>query len=61
MIQRRQHLRLAGKAREAIGILRERIGKNFNRDAAVEPGILGAVDGPHPALAELGGDAVMAN
>src|SRR5262249_43332129 len=50
---------LALEAGHALGVLRERLRQNLDRHIASELGIGGAVDGPHPALAELGRDVVM--
>jgi hypothetical protein len=59
MVERRQHVRLAGEAREAIGVLREGLRQDFDRDFAIELGVGCTPDFAHAALAEFGGDAVM--
>jgi hypothetical protein len=59
VIERRQHLRLALESSHAIGILRERLGQDLDGNVAVELGVSGAPDLSHPALAELGGNAIV--
>ena len=56
MIERRQHLRLALEARDAIGIERERVGDDLQRDVATELRIARAIDLAHAAGAEGGED-----
>ena len=60
MIQRREDLRLAFEAREAIGVFRERFGKNLERDRASEFEIPGAIDLAHASGAERRDDFVRA-
>lgn len=52
MVQRCQHLRLALKPSEAVGISREGIRKNLDGHVAVEPRVAGAIDLVHAAGAE---------
>ena len=52
MIERREHLRLARKARDAIWIVRENIWKNLEGDLAIQPRIASPVDFAHPSGAE---------
>ena len=52
MIERREHLRLASQAREALGIGRDRCGQNFYRDVAAQLEVARAIDLAHAALAE---------
>jgi hypothetical protein len=53
MVQRRKHLRFAAEPGEPIGIGRHAIGKDLQRDVAIEFGIAGAVDLAHAAFAQL--------
>ena len=59
MVQRGQHLRFAGEARQAVGIGGENVRQDFDGDVAIELGIGGAIDGAHAAFAEFGDDAVV--
>ena len=43
MIQRRQGLRFAREAHHAVGIGREEVGEDLDRDLAVEPRVTGAI------------------
>jgi hypothetical protein len=61
MIQRRQDWSLARVSSHAAGILRERFGRNLDGNIAIQPGIGGAPDLAHGALAELGGDRELGN
>ena len=61
MIQRRERLRLAFEAHDAIGIACDGRGKHLERDLALEPGIACAIDFAHAALAKLGDDFVDAD
>jgi len=36
MVERREHLRFAREARDAIDVERERFGQHFDRDVAIE-------------------------
>ena len=58
MIQRRERLRFALEARQAIGIVRERIGQNLDRDLATERRVRRAIDLAHPAFADRRDDFV---
>ncbi len=49
MVQRRERLRFALKPGEAIGVLRERVGQNLQRDLASERRVAGAIDLAHAA------------
>ena len=60
MVERGQHLRLALEACEAIGIERERVGDDLQRDVATELRIARAIDLAHPARAEGGDDLIRA-
>ncbi len=53
-----EDLRLALEARETVGVGGERLGEDLDRDLALQLRVGGAVDDPHPALAERGGDLV---
>ena len=55
MVERRQHLRLALKARDAIGIGGKEIRKNLDGDVAAQPRIAGSIHFAHAACAD-GGD-----
>ncbi len=52
MRERGDGLRLALEAREGGGVGREPVGKNFDRDVAVELRVARAVDLPHSARSE---------
>jgi len=58
MIERRQHLRLAPEPGEPVGVIREGVGKNFQRDVAIEPGVPRAENFAHPAFADGADDFV---
>ena len=60
MIQRREHLRFALEARQAIGIARERFGQDFDRDVAIQLRIARAIHLAHAAGADLAGDFIWA-
>ena len=59
MIQRCQHPCFTLESRHSVGITGESSGQDFDRDLAAQLGIGGAIDGPHAALTELGGNAVV--
>ena len=61
MVQRGEHLGFAGEAGQAVGILREGVGQNFDGDFAIQFGVGGALHLAHASLAEFGGDAVVRN
>ena len=58
MVERRERLRFAREAREAIGVVGERVRQDFKRDVAVELRITRPIDLPHPAFTDLGRDDV---
>ena len=58
MIERREHLRLALEPRDAIGIGREDIGKNLDRDVAVQPRIARAIHLAHATGPDGGEDFI---
>ena len=60
MIERGEHFRFALKAREPIGIRRKRRRQDLDRDLTFQPGVSGAIQLPHAALADLRGDVVNA-
>jgi hypothetical protein len=45
--------------RQDLGLVGEAVRDDFDGDVAIELGVGGAVHGPHAALPELGGDAVV--
>ena len=53
MVQRGQRLRLACETREPIGIAREELRQDLDRDVAIEPGVARAEHFPHSAFAQL--------
>jgi hypothetical protein len=58
MIERGQDLRFALEAREAIGIVDERVRQDFDRDVAIERRIARPIDLPHAAGPKGGEDLV---
>ena len=60
MIQRRQELRLALEAREAVRIGGEELGQDFQRDVAIEPRVARAIHLAHAARADGDDDLVSA-
>jgi hypothetical protein len=48
MIQRGERLRFALEAREAVGVMGERVGENLDGNVPVEPRIARAKDSPIP-------------
>ena len=58
MVQLGEELRLALEAGQALLVLGERGGEDLDRHLALELGVGGAVDLPHAAFADLGGDLV---
>ena len=60
MVERGQHLRLALEACDTIGIERERVGDDLQRDVTTEFCIARAIDLAHAARAEGGDDLVRA-
>jgi hypothetical protein len=59
VVERGQHARLALEAGHPVGVGREVLGKQLDRDRAAELGVLGEVDRAHPAFADLVGNAVV--
>ena len=58
MIQRRERLRFALEPREPLGIARERVGQDLDRDVAIELRIAGAIHLAHAPGAKGGQDFV---
>ena len=58
MIQQGEYSRFALKAREPVGVGRERLGQDLDRDGSVQLCIARAIDLPHPAFADRRGDFV---
>ena len=58
MVQRGEGLRFALEACEPLGVVRERLGQDFDRDVSVQLGIAGSIHLAHPAFADLGRDLV---
>ena len=48
VVQRRERLGLPLETHQPIGVGRERLGQDLERDVAIEPGIAPAIDLPHP-------------
>ncbi len=61
VIELRQHLGFALKAREPIGILRQFLRQGFDRDIPLQPRVACEVHHTHPAAPELAGDLVGAD
>ena len=59
VVERREDLRFAGEAGEAVGVGSESVGEDFDGDVAGKLGVGGSVDGPHSAFAYFGGDSVV--
>ena len=58
MVERREHLRLAFEAREPVGIAREELGKDLQRDVTIELRVTRTIDLAHAACAECRDDLV---
>ena len=58
MIQRGERLRFALEPRDPLGIGREQLGQDLDRDVAIELRVARAVDLAHPARAEGGENLV---
>ena len=58
MVERGQHLRLALEALQPLFVTGESFGKDFDRDLALQLGVISAIHLPHAALAEQAEDAV---
>lgn len=61
MIERRQRSGFAREARGAFGVGRECLWQDLQRNVAQEFGISRAIHLPHPTLAQLGDDFVLAD
>jgi hypothetical protein len=48
------------KRASRLRIVRKQIGKDFQGDIAIEPGVAGSKDLPHPTFADRRGDVVNA-
>ena len=60
MIERGEQLCFTLKSREPIGIARERVGQDFDRDLALQPRIFRAIHLAHAARAEKRDDLISA-
>ena len=58
MIQRSQGFRFPLEAREPVGVVREGLGQDLDRDVAVQLRIARAIDLPHAPFADQRGDLV---
>ena len=58
MIQRRERLRLAFEARQAVGVRGERVRQDLDRDLAAKCRVRCAIHLPHTAFTDLSGDFV---
>jgi hypothetical protein len=58
VMQLRQHLGFALEASEPLGVLRERLGENLDRDLAPQLRIGRAIDLAHPPFAEVAADLI---
>jgi hypothetical protein len=58
MVERGERARLALESHQPIGIVRERLRQDLERDIAPEPGVAGAIDLAHAAGANDGDDLV---
>ena len=54
----RENLRLSLEPGEAVGVIREGSRQDLQRHVSVKLGVFGTIHSPHPAFADLGGDAV---
>ena len=61
MIESRSGLSFMEEAGFVLLIGREMVGQKLQGDCALEPGVLGFVDNPHPAFAKLLDDAIVRN
>ncbi len=61
MVQRGSGASFAAEALDGLRILRDIVGKKFERDTASEPGVLGLIDYAHASAANLFGNGVMGN
>ena len=53
MVERSRGSRLVFEPAQAVGVAAHRIGQDLDRDVAVEPIVVGAVDQSHTALADF--------
>ena len=60
MVQRGEHLGLAGESRKPVGIAGERVWQDLQRDIAIEPRVAGPKHLAHPAYADRREDLVAA-
>ena len=58
MVQRRERLRFACESCQAIGVTREGVGQDLQRDVAIELQVTGAIDLSHTPFAKERGDLV---
>ena len=58
MIQRGERLRFAREPGQPIGIARERVGQDLDRDVAIQLGVARAIHLAHAAFADRRGDFV---
>ena len=61
MIERREHLRLALKSRDAIRVGGEQLGKNLDRDVAAQARVARSIHFAHAARADGGHNLVRAD
>ena len=61
MIERHQDLCFAGKPRQPIGIVHERLGQDLQGDVALQLRVVRAIDLSHAALTDEGRHAVGTN
>ena len=61
MVERRERVGFAVEASEPIGLLRERVGQNLQRDVAMELRVVGAIDLPHAADTQQRSDVIDAD
>ena len=54
MIQRGERLRFARESRQALPVMRERLGQDLDRHVAIQRGIAHAIDLAHAPFADLG-------
>ena len=59
-VQRGERLRFSREAREAIGVVRERLRQDLDRNVPIQLGVARAKDLTHPAFANRRGDVVNA-
>ena len=58
MVQGRERLCLAGEPGQPVGVAGECVRQDFERDVTIQFRVAGAVDQPHPTLANVGDDLV---